>query len=126
MKRVNALKLEDLQTSEIPFARVKIRGEVTDLDDNTLLAPETQRALINVRTDFDRFSIEEITTLVAHGYSKAREELIEKKLATSDAPKFSWDPLQNWTALNTPRASRELRDSKQRKWRIWSSRDWVS
>jgi predicted acylesterase/phospholipase RssA len=91
MKRVSILQLEDFERAteeEISFVRVKIRQPVRDLDDKTVLEPEAQRALINVRTDLDRFTPEEVTALIAHGYS-AREALLDKNLVRPDAPKFT-------------------------------------
>ena len=92
MKRVSILQLEDFERAteeEISFVRVKIRQPVRDLDDKTVLEPEAQRALINVRTDLDRFTPEEVTALIAHGYSKAREALLDKNLVRPDATKFT-------------------------------------
>ncbi|MGY3690551.1 putative acylesterase/phospholipase RssA/type II secretory pathway pseudopilin PulG [Bradyrhizobium sp. USDA 3240] len=135
MKRVSVFQLADLERNvegaakaEIPFVRVKIREEIRDLDDKTVLEPEAQRALINVRTDLDRFTPDEITALIAHGYSKAREALIDKKLLGTDAPKFSWDPLGNWSMVK-PLPGGAFQQSRERKWRLWSAGDvasWLS
>ncbi|MEY9632201.1 putative acylesterase/phospholipase RssA [Bradyrhizobium japonicum] len=127
MKRVSVLQLEKLQrnltgASRIPFVRVKIRESIRDLNDKTVLQPEAQRALINVRTDLDSFTPEEITALVAHGYSKAREALLDQ---LPDAPQFSWDPLENWRAVKTLPA-KEFQRSAIRKWRLWSPTDLIS
>jgi hypothetical protein len=107
MKRVSILQPEDLEgrlketadEKSISFVRVKIRESVRDLDDKTVLEPEIQRALINVRTDLDYFTPDEVTALIAHGYSKAREALLNKKLVGPNAPKFTWDPLGNWEVV---------------------------
>ena len=129
MKRVSILQLEDFEgTSEedkILFVRVKIREPTRDLDDKTVLDPMAQRALINVRTDLDCFSSDEVTALIAHGYSKAREALLDKGLVEADAPRFSWDPLGNWERVKAASAG-EMRSSRLRKWRLWSSRDPIS
>lgn len=133
MKRVSVLQLEELQRhlagtagqSGIPFVRVKIRESIRDLNDETVLIPETQGILINVRTDLDSFSSEEVTALIAHGYSKAREALIDRKLTGPNAPQFSWDPLGNWSAVKTLPA-KELQGSAERRWRLWSAADPVS
>lgn len=133
MKRVSVLQLEELQRHSagsagqagIRFVRVKIRESISDLNDKTVLKPETQGALINVRTDLDRFTPEEVTALIAHGYSKAREALTERKLIKPDAPQFSWDPLRNWSAVKVLPA-KELQRSAERNWRLWSASDPVS
>ncbi len=133
MKRVSVLQLQDFESlldggaeeEEPSFVRVKIRESVRDLDDKTVLAPEVQRALINVRTDLDRFTPNEVTALIAHGYSKAREALLDKKLVGADAPKFAWDPLGNWEVVKALPAD-ELKRSRLRKWRLWSRGDPIS
>jgi predicted acylesterase/phospholipase RssA len=130
MKRVSVLQLEEFQRhsvgtagqARIPFVRVKIRESIRDLNDKTVLLPEAQRELINVRTDLDSFTPEEATALIAHGYSKARETLLDKKPKAST---FSWDPLGNWDAVKVLPA-KELQRSAVRKWRVWSSGDPVS
>ena len=78
--------------------------------------------MINVRTDLDRFTPDEVTALIAHGYSKAREALLDK---VPGAPKFTWDPLENWSAVKTLPA-KEFQRSALRKWRLWSPGDPVS
>ena len=133
MKRVSILQLEEFERNfegaagqeQISFVRVKIREPVRDLDDKTVLEPEAQRALINVRTDLDRFTPVEITALIAHGYSKAREALINKNLVGPDAPKFTWNPLGNWETVKRLPAS-DFQKSRLRKWRLWSPDDPVS
>ena len=133
MKRVSILQLEEFERNfegaaeqeQISFVRVKIREPVRDLDDNTVLEPEAQRAMINVRTDLDRFTPVEVTALIAHGYSKAREALINKNLVEPDAPKFTWNPLGNWETVKGLPAS-DFQKSRLRKWRLWSPDDPVS
>ncbi|MDJ0448817.1 patatin-like phospholipase family protein [Methylocystis sp. JR02] len=133
MKRVSILQLQDFdrvfgraaEEEEASFVRVKIREPVRDLDDRTVLEPEAQRALINVRTDLDLFTPNEVTALIAHGYSKAREALLDKNLVGSDAPKFAWDPLGNWEVVKALPAI-ELQRSRLRKWRLWSGGDPIS
>jgi uncharacterized protein YukE len=81
--------------------------------------------LINVRTDLDRFTPDEVTALIAHGYSKAREALLDKNLIVPDAPRFTWDPLGNWEAVKKLPANHFQR-SRLRKWRLWSLTDPIS
>src|SRR6516164_662751 len=47
-------------------------------------------------------------------------------LLTESSPPFSWDPLRNWQIVQSSNATRQLRESSIRRWRLWSSRDWVS
>jgi predicted acylesterase/phospholipase RssA len=132
MKRVSILQLDDLERhfegaaeEKTSFVRVKIREPVRNLDDKTVLGPEAQRALINVRTDLDRFTPDEVTALIAHGYSKAREALLDKNLVMPDAPRFTWDPLGNWEAVKKLPANHFQR-SRLRKWRLLSPTDPIS
>jgi predicted acylesterase/phospholipase RssA len=133
MKRVSILHLEEFEQNlegvreeeKLAFVRVKIREAVRDLDDKTVLGPEAQRALINVRTDLDSFTPDEVTALVAHGYSKAREALLDRGVVGVDAPKFSWDPLGNWDVVRVLPAN-EFQRSRLRKWRLWSLSDPIS
>jgi predicted acylesterase/phospholipase RssA len=129
MTRVSSMQIERLTApSQTPrFVRVGIKLEIDNPDDPTLLPPESQRSLPSTRTDLDEFSPTEITALIAHGYSCARKTLIEANLLTeSDAPPFSWDPLRNWRIVKSQNATRQLRQSSIRRWRLWSFRDWAS
>jgi hypothetical protein len=129
MMRVSSMQIERLtESSQTPrFVRVGIKLQIVNPGDPTLLPPESQRSLPSIRTDLDEFSPTEITALIAHGYSCARKTLIEASLLTeSDAPPFSWDPLRNWQIVKSRNATRQLRQSSIRRWRLWSSRDWAS
>jgi predicted acylesterase/phospholipase RssA len=129
MTRVSSMQIERLTAqSQIPrFVRIGIKMEIDNPGDPTLLLPESQRSLPSTRTDLDEFSPTEITALIAHGYSCARKTLIEAGLLTeSNAPTFSWDPLRNWQIVRSRNATRQLRESSIRRWRLWSFRDWAS
>ena len=129
MTRVSSMQIERLTAEgQTPrFVRVGIKQEIDNPGDPTLLPPESQRSLPSTRTDLDEFSPTEITALIAHGYSCARNTLIEASLLTeSDAPPFSWDPLRNWQIVKSRNATGQLRQSSIRRWRLWSSRDWAS
>jgi predicted acylesterase/phospholipase RssA len=128
MTRVSSIQIERLTapSQSPPFVRIGIKTEIDSPGDPTLLPPESQRSLPNTRTDLDKFSPTEITALIAHGYNTARKTLIEANLLSESAPPFSWDPLQNWQMVNSRSATRQLRQSSIRRWRLWSSRDWVS
>lgn len=123
MKRVSALQIGHVG-EDPPVIRIAIKGALDDLDDVTILSPEAQRSLINIRTDLDEFSPYEVTSLISHSYNKARYQLIKDGYLTSDTPKYSWDPIKNWNALRT--ATSNLRRSSRRRWRLWSLKDPIS
>jgi predicted acylesterase/phospholipase RssA len=135
MKRVSIFQLEDFESSfegaaaaegqAKAFARIKIKEAIRNLDDPTVLGPQTQRTLINVRTDLDSFTPHEVTALIAHGYSKAREALLDKQLVRPNPATFSWDPLKNWSAVRALSAE-EFRAANLRRWRLWSPTDPIS
>lgn len=129
MKQVSTRRLKDLDASGVSYARVKIGGAIGNPDECANLTPDLQRALINVRTDLDRFLPHEITALIAHGYNKARRALIDKGMVSDDALKFTWDPLRNCEELKLPGASTEFEGSNISKWKLWSPLDpksWVT
>jgi predicted acylesterase/phospholipase RssA len=135
------------------FVFAPVTEVVESAEDPTALHPELQRQVAHIRTDLDRFSTLEISSLVQHGYCvgrkacRGRSDVFGEKLP-ADAP---WDPIgspagglasvaKRATALLHPgkRAkgatasaavdARELQGSAVR--RIWSTlldyRDWVS
>jgi predicted acylesterase/phospholipase RssA len=67
MDRVWQLETETFQDSP-SFVFAPITEVVELAEDPTALHPEIQRQAVNVRTDFDRFSALEISSLVRHGY----------------------------------------------------------
>ena len=147
MDRVWQLENETFSdTSGFLFAR--ITDIVEPHDDPTALHVEIQRQLVNIRTDFDRFSPLEISSLIQHGYCVGRKtcrampELFGAELPVNPP----WDPLlarrgadSSAPAVASPTGpgvepapvtfkARELQHSAQR--RIWSAlpdyRDWVT
>jgi predicted acylesterase/phospholipase RssA len=147
MDRVWQLEKETFHdTRGLVFA--PITEVVEPSEDPTALHPEIQVQAANIRTDLDRFTPLEITSLVKHGYGvarkacRARPDLFGKDLPANPP----WDPLpgSQGAASSTPngkstgRASkslapatidaRALQASANRK--IWSSlfdyRDWAS
>jgi predicted acylesterase/phospholipase RssA len=142
-------QLESEKFRDAPgFVFAPITEVVEPAEDPTALHPEMQRQLARMRTDLDRFSPLEISTLARHGYCvgrkvcRAHPDLFGADLP-DDAP---WDPVPaprpapaNVTALvhmdgsaKAPTAAtadaRALQVSASR--RIWSTlldrRDWVS
>jgi predicted acylesterase/phospholipase RssA len=145
--RVWQLETETFQdTSGFVFA--PITDVIEPAEDPTALHPVIQRQVPNIRTDFDRFSNLEISSLVQHGYCvgrkacRARPALFGAELPVG-AP---WDPTPRPRAAapapavalpgHRPSAepvaaaaeARTLQDSAVR--RIWSTlldhRDWTS
>jgi predicted acylesterase/phospholipase RssA len=132
-------------TSGFVFSRIH---DVVELhEDPTALHPEVQRQAANIRTDLDRFSPLEISTLVRHGYCTGRKtcrshpELFGNDLPTNPP----WDPIPEARVGTTASSLRRLEGPKRdavpvtvesRKLqasalrRIWSTlldyRDWTS
>ncbi len=118
-----------------------INDVVEAAEDPTAPDPEIQRQAARIRTDLDRFSDLEISTIVQHGYCVARKicrnENVFGEQPTGGAP---WDPLahiQEENAKERPNlndktqsltVARRLQSSAGR--RIWSTslsfRDWTS
>ena len=72
MDRVWQLETETFQDSP-SFVFAPITEVVEPSEDPTALHPEIQRQAVNVRTDFDRFSPLEVSSLVRHGYCVGRK-----------------------------------------------------
>ncbi len=72
MDRVWQLETETFEDSP-SFVFAPITEVVEPAEDSTALHPEIQRQAVNIRTDFDRFSPLEISSLVRHGYCVARK-----------------------------------------------------
>ncbi len=142
-------QLEKETFGETPgFIFAASTGIVDPAEDPTALHPEIQRQAANIRTDLDRFSMLEISSLVRHGYCIARQACRSRPdLFGTDLPVNScWDPIPaargaapavpasprvGATSREPARAlvdSRTLQASAVR--RIWSTmldyRDWIS
>ena len=93
MDRVWQLEIETFQGTP-GFVFAPITEVVEPAEDPTALHPEIQRQAANIRTDLDRFSPLEISSLVRHGYCvgrkacRARPDLFGAELPDT-AP---WDP----------------------------------
>ena len=94
MERVWELENETFHdTPGFVFAPI---NEVVDPDeDPTALHPEIQRHLADIRTDLDRFSDLEISSLIRHGYCVGRKVCrVHLDLFGADLPGNSpWDPI---------------------------------
>lgn len=139
-------QLENEMFHDVPvFVFAPITEVVEPSDDPTALHPEIQRQVASIRTDIDRFSFLEISSLVQHGYCVARHACRKRPdLFGDDLPADPpWDPMSR----STPRTAhaeplngrsrepgaatveaRTLHRSSVR--RIWSNlldyRDWTS
>jgi hypothetical protein len=143
MDRVWQLEKETFRDTP-GFVFVPITQVVDPAEDPTAMHPEIQRQAAQIRTDIDRFSPLEISSLVRHGYCvgrkacRGRRDLFGTELP--DAP--PWDPVASHNGAKalvpvagskgTPAPAtveaRTLQGSAVR--RIWSTildrRDWVS
>jgi predicted acylesterase/phospholipase RssA len=101
MDRVWQLEIETFRNAP-GFVFAPVTDVVEPAEDPTALHPEIQRQAAHVRTDLDRFSMLEISTLVRHGYCvgrkacRARPDLFGAELP-DNAP---WDPVPD--ARNAP------------------------
>lgn len=93
MERVWELENETFQDTP-GFVFAPITQVVGPDEDPTALHPEIQRHLADIRTDLDRFSKLEISSLVRHGYCVGRKVFRERRdLLGADLPANSpWDP----------------------------------
>jgi hypothetical protein len=154
MDRVWQLEIEAFHDAP-GFVFAPVTDIVEPADDPTALHPEIQRQLGHIRTDLDRFSMLEISSLVRHGYGVARKACRARRdLFGTELPDgVPWDPVPGSrgatplvpvangpTSLSVPRKrlkgepapaaldARTLQPSALR--RIWSRlldyRDWVS
>jgi predicted acylesterase/phospholipase RssA len=94
MDRVWQLEIETFHDAP-GFVFAPVTEVVEPADDPTALHPEIQRQAAHIRTDLDRFSMLEISSLVRHGYCvgrkacRARPDLFGAELP-GNAP---WDPV---------------------------------
>jgi len=148
MDRVWQLEQETFRNTP-GFVFVPITEVVEPSEDPTAMHPEIQHQMANIRTDIDRFSALEISSLVRHGYCVGRKACgTRPDLFGRDLPRNApWDPIvptSRWAARAVSAATlvgghsrapgeatveaRILQASAAR--RIWSSlfdwRDWTS
>jgi hypothetical protein len=147
MDRVWQLEIETFAGTP-GFVFAPLTEVVEPTEDPTAIHPEVQRQVANIRTDLDRFSDLEVSSLVRHGYCvarkacRARPDLFGNHLP--DGP--PWDPVPASRPIVPPATlavrpagppknpapatveARTLQASAGR--RIWSAlldrRDWVS
>jgi predicted acylesterase/phospholipase RssA len=88
-------QLENDTFADTPgFVFARVTKIVEPHDDPTALHPEIQRQAANIRTDLDRFSPLEISTLVRHGYCVGRKVCrAHPDVFATDLPTtVPWDP----------------------------------
>ena len=94
MDRVGQLENETFRDT-LGFVFAPITDVVDQTEDATAMNPEVQRQTSRMRTDLDRFSKLEISSLIRHGYCvarkscRARPELFGVELPSNEP----WDPL---------------------------------
>ena len=90
-------------------ARLRLRRYrvVEPAEDPTALHPEVQRQAAHIRTDLDRFSHLEISSLVRHGYCVGRKacRVAARAVRRRPAEHAPWDPIPGprGAAPSTPR-----------------------
>jgi hypothetical protein len=140
MDRVNQLELEAFANTPgavfFPITRL-----VEPVQDPTAMHPEIQKQVALIRTDLDRFSDLEISTLIQHGYCVARQLVRETPHlpGTDILAGPPWDPLASRDrnpGPSTPRSlgdqsvvlpvARRLQRSSVRRFlpTLFSARDW--
>jgi predicted acylesterase/phospholipase RssA len=145
MDRVWQLELETFQDTP-GYVFAPVTQVVDPHQDPTALHPEIQRQVANIRTDLDRFSPLEISTLVRHGYCIGRQacrshpELFGTNLpadppweppqperSSTTSPVEAHPPARPAQATDTATARKLQPSAFRRIWTtLWDSRDWVS
>jgi predicted acylesterase/phospholipase RssA len=124
MKRVSSLEYQALALQPDRITAVGIDTVVERPDESDVLSPEIQRALRKVRTDLDRFSASEASSLIRHGYTTAREQLRKGEFGTPDLPGLAWEPCPRGRSADD--LVRTIHGSSLRRLRLWAWGDWVS
>jgi hypothetical protein len=114
------------------FLFISINDTVDDHAEPFAPDRSIQRAVAQIRTDFDRFSDAEVSGLVRHGYCVARKAyagLLEEPSEHQHEP--PWDPVRSRPPghdyTQTDASDRNaLERSKYRRLGLFSLRDWIS
>ncbi|MGI9470521.1 MAG: patatin-like phospholipase family protein [Rubripirellula sp.] len=145
MDRVWQLEKEHFAKST-DYVFAPITRIVTPEEDGTAMHPEVQIQISKVRTDMDRFTDDESSGLVRHGYCVARQSIAARPGLQSYTHDGSpWDPtceVENESsqtakkeasrrgaqATDATKQARRLQHSSRRKYlgQFFSARDWVS
>jgi predicted acylesterase/phospholipase RssA len=112
MDRVWQLEMETFQGTP-GFVFVPMTEVVEPAEDPTALHPEIQRQVARIRTDLDRFSLLEISSIVRHGYCVGRKACrAHPDLFGAEVPNNApWDPIPGHhdTAREVSAATRPAR-----------------
>jgi predicted acylesterase/phospholipase RssA len=106
MDRVWQLEMERFHDSP-GFVFAPITDVVEPAQDPTAMHPEIQRQVAHIRTDMDRFSMLEISSIVRHGYCvgrkacRARPDLFGAELPDN----VPWDPVPDSRGVQPPVAA---------------------
>jgi predicted acylesterase/phospholipase RssA len=94
MDRVWQLEMETFQDTP-GFVFVPMTDVIEPSEDPTALHPEIQRQVARIRTDLDRFSLLEISSIVRHGYCVGRKACrVHPDLFGAELPNNApWDPI---------------------------------
>jgi predicted acylesterase/phospholipase RssA len=116
MKRISTLEYDNAKARQVPLLQCSIRREVSRDVDPAAHSPEVQRMVTKIRTDLDRFSVQECEALARHGASVAHAALAEAGITVA-------------AASADDRSSTDTRDLKRadvRRYRLWAPADRVS
>jgi predicted acylesterase/phospholipase RssA len=125
MKRVGDLMYKWLlhRHSKHDFAYVGIT-DVTDSIAPGTLPPAVQRRVSRIRTDLDKFTDLEISTLIQHGYAVARKKLLAKTWVNANTPHCKWFPVQVSSLEADAWAESLYKSGKRSILPLFSLRDW--
>jgi hypothetical protein len=121
MKRVSALEYDKASAIGGRYVRCGIGPELTVDEAPDGLDAELQRAIRNMRTDLDSFSDDEIYALMTHGSTVARVRLAQSSPAVQ-----SGSNARQRASADGSRRRISLAGCENRRYRIWSARDWAS
>lgn len=85
-----------------------------------------QSQLQNIRTDLDQFSDLEIEELIRHGYYVTAKALASEQGISVPQKMPGWDLPATRSNSSQTKSGKELQESSNRQWRLFSVRDYVS
>ena len=122
MKRVGELVYQRLlnRQKHHDFAFVRINESIA----SGTLPPAVQRRVGEIRTDLDAFTDLEVSSLIQHGYSVARKELIQKGWISGSIPNCEWFPVRVQEPDDNAWAESLRKSGARRILPLFSLRDW--
>jgi esterase/lipase superfamily enzyme/predicted acylesterase/phospholipase RssA len=96
--------------------------------DRSAITPDLQKKVRRIRTDLDRFSLDEINALIRHGHAVAKttlKEMVGQAAAVETPPARSllWKEMRREPSR---RLSKRLESARHRSLGFWNPRDWTS